>query len=141
MCPAGTSTGLLGSFSISDCGCKAGSIDIGDNGTFNCVPCSEGLDCPLASTVEDLKSGHSSQGSELAPWFHVASPKFVMCNLSLCPHQPRFREFDQATIQPWRTAVGARLIKQKLEGDRGENRSQQKSIYSFLAGSGTGEMN
>ena len=71
MCPAGTSTGLLGSVSMSDCGCKAGFINIGDNGTFNCVPCSEGLDCPLASRIEDLKSGQSSS-SEFAPWFHVA---------------------------------------------------------------------
>lgn len=66
MCPAGTSTGLLGSVSMSDCGCKAGSINIGDNGTFNCVPCSEGLDCPLASRIEDLKSGQSSS-SEFVP--------------------------------------------------------------------------
>eukprot|EP00435_Cladocopium_sp_Y103_P000432 s296_g1.t1 len=67
VCPPGASTRLLGSISMSDCGCKAGSINIGENGTFNCVPCGEGLDCPLASSLRDLKSGQSSEGPEFVP--------------------------------------------------------------------------
>lgn len=66
MCPPGTSTRLLGSVSISDCGCEAGSINIA-SGAFDCVPCMPGLDCPFSSTLEDLKSGRSSDGPDFVP--------------------------------------------------------------------------
>lgn len=67
MCPPGTSTRLLGSVSISDCGCEAGSINIAKSGTFECVRCMSGLDCPFSSTLEDLKSGQSSNGPDFVP--------------------------------------------------------------------------
>lgn len=61
-CPEGTGTRLLGSVSITDCGCYERSINIAANGAFQCVPCGEGLDCPFASTIEHLTSAVSHMG-------------------------------------------------------------------------------
>jgi len=55
-CPGGRGTRLLGSVSISDCGCHEGSINIAANGT-QCVRCGEGLDCPFSSKLEHLTTG------------------------------------------------------------------------------------
>eukprot|EP00435_Cladocopium_sp_Y103_P035383 s344_g9.t1 len=57
-CPPGTTTLGFGSIDLSDCGCNELTINIAPNGTgFQCVPCSEGLDCPFSSTIQCLKDG------------------------------------------------------------------------------------
>ena len=66
LCPAGATTLLLGSNSILDCGCKAGSINVATvaaNVTtkplecLECIPCREGFDCPFSSSVQALLTG------------------------------------------------------------------------------------
>eukprot|EP00435_Cladocopium_sp_Y103_P069800 s702_g34.t1 len=62
MCPPGTTTMILGMKSISGCGCEAGSIDVSDLNSpdrlaANCIHCSEGLTCPMMSTVSALLAG------------------------------------------------------------------------------------
>jgi len=66
VCPAGASTPLLGSLSLSDCFCRAGSIDIGDD-TLNCIPCGEGMHCPFSSSLATLQSGKAMLGPEFVP--------------------------------------------------------------------------
>ncbi|CAK9015367.1 Uncharacterized protein SCF082_LOCUS12725 [Durusdinium trenchii] len=66
-CPASTTTLGLGSVSQRDCGCKKDTINIDVSGSYNCVPCSEGLTCPLASTLADLQSGESYLGQQYTP--------------------------------------------------------------------------
>ena len=65
-CPAHATTALLGSVSVSDCGCQEGFINIADvaQGEMLCVPCGEGLKCPFASSIQTLQSGQSSLGEQ-----------------------------------------------------------------------------
>ena len=58
-CPAHATTALLGSVSVSDCGCQEGFINIADvaQGEMLCVPCGEGLECPFSSSIQTLQSG------------------------------------------------------------------------------------
>ena len=63
LCPAGATTLLLGSNSILDCGCKAGSINVASVATnvtskaLECIPCQEGFDCPFSSSIQALLTG------------------------------------------------------------------------------------
>ena len=63
LCPSGATTLLLGSSSILDCGCTAGSINVASVATnvttrvLECLPCGEGLDCPFSSSVQALLTG------------------------------------------------------------------------------------
>ncbi|CAK9075314.1 unnamed protein product [Durusdinium trenchii] len=66
-CPASTTTLGLGSVSQKDCGCEEHNINIDVSGSYNCVPCSEGLTCPLKSTLVDLQSGASYLGQQYTP--------------------------------------------------------------------------
>lgn len=75
LCPAGATTLLLGSNSILDCGCKAGSINVttvAANVTtkplerLECIPCREGFDCPFSSSVQALLTGQPSSSEQLA---------------------------------------------------------------------------
>lgn len=72
MCPPGTTTMILGMKSISGCGCQAGSIDVSDLNSpdrlaANCIDCSEGLTCPMMSTVPALLAGSSPNGAAFTP--------------------------------------------------------------------------
>lgn len=76
-CPLGTSTYSVGAASLRDCVCTEGTIDTetsanisGDSsgqGQAHCVPCSEGLHCPLGSNLTSLKTGDSIVGEEFVP--------------------------------------------------------------------------
>eukprot|EP00913_Durusdinium_trenchii_P025028 g23493.t1 len=50
-----------------DCGCEEHNINIDVSGSYNCVLCSEGLTCPLKSTLVDLQSGASDLGQQYTP--------------------------------------------------------------------------
>ncbi len=65
-CPAYARTALLGSDSISDCGCEDGFINTAENGDLHCVPCGEGLECPFASSTQTLQSGRFGQTVRLS---------------------------------------------------------------------------
>lgn len=43
------------------------SGDSSDQGQAHCVPCSEGLHCPLGSNLTSLKTGESIVGEEFVP--------------------------------------------------------------------------
>lgn len=60
-CPPGATTLLLGSNSMSDCGCVAGSINIASGEALECIPCREGLDCPFSSSIRTLQTGTAGQ--------------------------------------------------------------------------------
>eukprot|EP00435_Cladocopium_sp_Y103_P075429 s332_g57.t1 len=64
-CPPGATTLLLGSNSMSDCGCAAGSINIAIGEALECIPCREGLDCPFSSSIRTLQTGQPSSGEQL----------------------------------------------------------------------------
>lgn len=54
------------------CGCQAGSIDVSDLNSpdrlaANCIDCSEGLTCPMMSTVPALLAGSSPNGAAFTP--------------------------------------------------------------------------
>ena len=68
-CPESSSTVGLGSLSISECGCKPNTINVLESTTsFQCVPCSRGLHCPLSSSITSLTEGQSSElGGSLHP--------------------------------------------------------------------------
>lgn len=71
-CPAGTTTMILGTKQLSGCGCKAGTIDVSDLNSADrisaeCSLCTEGLTCPVMSTVEALRSGSSPNGEDFTP--------------------------------------------------------------------------
>ena len=60
-CPPGAITLLLGSNSISDCGCADDSINIAMGEALECIPCREGLDCPFSSSIRTLQTGTAGQ--------------------------------------------------------------------------------
>ena len=90
LCPAGATTLLLGSNSILDCGCKAGSINVATvaaNVTtkpLECIPCREGFDCPFSSSVQALLTG---LGIKLEVDWHPA------CHLHLVGFSGHFQWF------------------------------------------------
>ena len=58
--------------SPTGCGCKAGTIDVSDLNSADrisaeCSLCTEGLTCPVMSTVEALRSGSSPNGEDFTP--------------------------------------------------------------------------
>lgn len=58
--------------SPTGCGCKAGTIDVSDLNSAarisaDCKTCTEGLTCPVMSTVEALQSGSSPNGEDFTP--------------------------------------------------------------------------
>eukprot|EP00434_Breviolum_minutum_P002789 symbB.v1.2.002451.t1/scaffold99.1/size346285/7 len=67
-CPAGTTTLLLGVKSgwRADCGCTSGNIDVESDSAQAaiCQPCSDGLHCPILSTLDILHSGTSPLGDD-----------------------------------------------------------------------------
>ena len=86
---------------------------------------------PQPSRISSLES--PAKASTLLLGFIWTEILFCCARLiNLSTHQPRFREFDQATIQPWRTLLGARLIKQTPESlghsDHDDDWKKQNSI-------------
>lgn len=65
-CPAGTTTLLLGVKTGADCGCRSGTIDVVNDSAQAaiCQPCSDGLQCPILSTLDILYSGNSPLGDD-----------------------------------------------------------------------------
>ena len=65
MCPAATTTLGIGSLAQSDCGCQAGTINVAPAGeSLQCQVCSEGLKCPLGSTMDGLVNGEANLGDD-----------------------------------------------------------------------------
>ncbi len=58
--------------SRTGCGCKTGTIDVSDLNSpdrkaAECKTCSEGLTCPVMSTVAALQAGSSPNGEDFTP--------------------------------------------------------------------------
>ena len=68
-CPDGTTTLLLGVKTGADCGCAMGTIDVANDisQAAICHPCSDGLTCPILSTLDILQSGTSPIGVDFVP--------------------------------------------------------------------------
>ncbi|CAK9078696.1 unnamed protein product [Durusdinium trenchii] len=68
-CPVGTTTLGFGSKSSSDCVCHEHYINVETEHTAvaKCMACTEGLHCPLGSSLESLKSGYSDIGEAYTP--------------------------------------------------------------------------
>eukprot|EP00434_Breviolum_minutum_P002792 symbB.v1.2.002453.t1/scaffold99.1/size346285/9 len=94
-CPAGTTTLLLGVKSGADCGCTSGNIDVESDSAQAaiCQPCSDGLHCPILSTLDILHSGTSPLGDDfvakILPGFFSARSKplevFKCTSEAQCP--------------------------------------------------------
>lgn len=67
-CVAGTTTLGDGRPSVEDCGCIAGSIDIGEGGNKSiCNACPEGMTCPFSSSEHNLLNGTAKNGPDFVP--------------------------------------------------------------------------
>ncbi|CAK9007210.1 unnamed protein product [Durusdinium trenchii] len=79
-CPAGTTTVGFGSLSLDDCACLATTINIVSQNSsrnqspFECVACSEGLQCPFSSSLQSLQTGEATLGPQYVP--HVLGGYF-----------------------------------------------------------------
>ncbi|CAL1162950.1 unnamed protein product [Cladocopium goreaui] len=68
VCPVSTTTLGLGSASVLECGCEAGSINIANEGQEAvCTRCIEGLSCPFSSSLDALKTGEAPLGEHYQP--------------------------------------------------------------------------
>ena len=92
MCPAATTTLGIGSLAQSDCGCREGTINVAPAGeSLQCQACSEGLRCPLGSTIDGLVKGEANLGDGFVPELEqgysasTANPLSVHKCMSNCP--------------------------------------------------------
>ena len=78
-CPVGTTTLGFGSKSSSDCVCHEHYINVETEHTAvaKCMACTEGLHCPLGSSLESLKSGYSDIGEAYTPSLEKGESRVV----------------------------------------------------------------
>jgi len=62
-CPNDTTTLGFSSKNLLDCGCRNHKINIAPEGSglFDCLPCSDGLNCQFPSTIQNLMDGPEDQ--------------------------------------------------------------------------------